>query len=940
MTFQNPSVLPALIAAGIPIILHLMSLRRPRRLPFSDVRLLAEIQSRAMPRSRLRSILLAASRSLLLALLILAYAGPGLDAPRGASGAGGLSLAVLMDASYSMGYRTGGKTRFELLRSQGLELLASLGPGDRVAFSAFSDGEILPEGGLDFKSPAEAAAKLRAAELSGRGTNIGAALKAASDALSAAPGRRVVLVLTDGARHGFRSPLPSTSAGTLILGSAWKDSASNAYIRSARAAPGSGAAKPRLAVEAALSGGRERSSAIDLWSGPARSAGLALRLSPGGVTASEFALPSPRRGSAAAWSGRIVLRPDNLAADDEYFYSMGHPVRPKVLVLHGTPAFFGPLSGGYFLREFLGGRGESLAPADAEFLDLGRWEEADLSSYKAVALADFRAVDRRAAAALESFVRAGGGLWLLPGERTSPESLQALAPWLPATVGPAFDSPRPYGILAEGWDLGGFDLDRVAVARLLRLSPKAGASVPLKGGDGSPLLVLGSWGAGRVAVWASTLDAGSTNLGIKPVFAALVRRILDETVPPSPEAARELNLPLGRPLVRIWSPAEAAPASVQVRAPDGKTANLAVKGRRVEFPATTAAGLYRLSWDALGHGRGEVGEVYAVNLDRSAESDPAPEPSPPWRTLDAERLAAEFRGAVYGRALGPWFMAAAFAFLVLEMYLALPWRLEASPPPRAPARPPAGVAAMAILIMGASVAGAEQPPAGANAAGDRFVWTQLRLGPSWDPYPGAAADALDFLSAATSVLVQPGRREIPPTDPLLFESPLVILAGRQAPPNLDENSTRALRQYLLSGGMLWIEDVSGAVSSPFDRWVRRIVPALLPEAELKPLPPDHVVYKTFFLLRGPSGRVQVQGALEGVDWGGRTAVVYSRNDALGAWAKDALGRPLMPCLPGGEPQRYAAKKLTLNILMYSLTGNYKDDAVHQPFLLQKLKGPH
>jgi hypothetical protein len=122
-----------------------------------------------------------------------------------------------------------------------------------------------------------------------------------------------------------------------------------------------------------------------------------------------------------------------------------------------------------------------------------------------------------------------------------------------------------------------------------------------------------------------------------------------------------------------------------------------------------------------------------------------------------------------------------------------------------------------------------------------------------------------------------------------------------------------------------------------DRWVRKTLPQVLPESELAPLPPDHVLYKTFFLLRGPAGRVMTRESLEGVSWSGRTAVIYSREDILGAWAKDALGKPLYSCVPGGEAQRTRAKRLTLNIIMYSLTGSYKADAVHQPYLLQKMR---
>jgi len=98
-----------------------------------------------------------------------------------------------------------------------------------------------------------------------------------------------------------------------------------------------------------------------------------------------------------------------------------------------------------------------------------------------------------------------------------------------------------------------------------------------------------------------------------------------------------------------------------------------------------------------------------------------------------------------------------------------------------------------------------------------------------------------------------------------------------------------------------------------------------------------VLFRTFFLLRGPAGRVRVQGAVEGVEWGGRVAVLYTRDDALGAWARDALGKPLRACVPGGEAQRELAKRLTLNVIMYSLTGSYKADAVHQAAILNKLK---
>jgi hypothetical protein len=171
----------------------------------------------------------------------------------------------------------------------------------------------------------------------------------------------------------------------------------------------------------------------------------------------------------------------------------------------------------------------------------------------------------------------------------------------------------------------------------------------------------------------------------------------------------------------------------------------------------------------------------------------------------------------------------------------------------------------------------------------------------------------------------------------LFSSPFLYLAGGEAPPELADADLRRLRQYLAGGGMLWIEDSTGGPPGTFDAWVRRTLAELLPEAPLTPLPVDHVLYRTFFLLRGPSGRVE-RGSFEAAAFNGRAAVLYSRDDALGAWARDVLGRPLKACVPGGEPQRELAERLSLNVLMYALTGSYKADAVHQAAILEKLGG--
>lgn len=222
-------------------------------------------------------------------------------------------------------------------------------------------------------------------------------------------------------------------------------------------------------------------------------------------------------------------------------------------------------------------------------------------------------------------------------------------------------------------------------------------------------------------------------------------------------------------------------------------------------------------------------------------------------------------------------------------------------------------------------------------SGDLFVWAQLRYAGAWDPYPGVFGDVTRWVAEVTSIRPAPQRRDASLKDPLLFSSPFTVLAGKGAPPPLDDEESGRLRDYLTSGGFLWLDDSSGLPGGAFDRWTREALAKALPDAELKALPADHVLFKTFFLIRRPNGRVRSPAPVQGVDWAGRLVAVYTPGDVLGAWARDPLGAYLHECSPGGEPQRQEARKLTLNVVMYALTGNYKADAVHQPFLLEKMR---
>ena len=123
---------------------------------------------------------------------------------------------------------------------------------------------------------------------------------------------------------------------------------------------------------------------------------------------------------------------------------------------------------------------------------------------------------------------------------------------------------------------------------------------------------------------------------------------------------------------------------------------------------------------------------------------------------------------------------------------------------------------------------------------------------------------------------------------------------------------------------------------------------------LEPMPPDHVLTRTFYLLqdfpgRHQGGQVWVEAApqaeaeaAEGMPFrtlnDGVTPVVIGGNDWASAWATDEGGLPLVPIGRGyaGEQQREIAYRFGINLIMHVLTGNYKSDQVHVPALLERL----
>jgi hypothetical protein len=202
-------------------------------------------------------------------------------------------------------------------------------------------------------------------------------------------------------------------------------------------------------------------------------------------------------------------------------------------------------------------------------------------------------------------------------------------------------------------------------------------------------------------------------------------------------------------------------------------------------------------------------------------------------------------------------------------------------------------------------------PAGLDIAHDELAFYPLIY---WPIVPGAPPPSSEALKRIDTYMKQGGT--------VLFDTRDAVVALPGA-----GGETR-------SPGMIELRNILGSLDLP----------------ELEPVPRDHVLTKTFYLLRDFPGRfnagqlwVEALPAASDEESSrpvrasdGVSSIIITSNDFAGAWAIRPDGQPMLPMVEDEPRQRELAFRAGVNIVMYTLTGNYKADQVHVPALLERL----
>jgi hypothetical protein len=207
-----------------------------------------------------------------------------------------------------------------------------------------------------------------------------------------------------------------------------------------------------------------------------------------------------------------------------------------------------------------------------------------------------------------------------------------------------------------------------------------------------------------------------------------------------------------------------------------------------------------------------------------------------------------------------------------------------------------------------------------------LVVPKLSHGGGADDAPNALANLLAVFDKKLMMKVDYDRRLIAPTDPALFDHPLLFAHGRRGF-SFTAAERKALKDYLDRGGFLFADAI--CASKPFAESLKTEMKAIYPEAQFTRIPPSHPLFTDEFhgfaisqvTLRDPSQRdendplvakpVKTSPLLEGLEINGRIAVVLSPYDISCALEKGTS----VECM--GYVTEDAAK-IAANVILYAL----------------------
>jgi len=543
MGFLSPWFLAGVLAAGIPIWVHLIRREQAVRLPFSSLMFLRRIPIKSMSRKRLKYFLLLSMRLLILLLLALAFARPyfpWLSGPL-AGGAAERFGVILLDTSMSMQYGD----RWERAVAAANEAISDLGNTEEAQIVTFSsDFQIL---NLPTSDKASLRASLEQAAPTASTTSYSQAFRA-TERIAEDVGRPLsVVLISDLQKAGLsaagQATLPPVADFRVV--NVAEGESPNWTVEGVRSRRTVYRARypDRLVVQLHGSGTPHATKNVTFTLLGKQIERKSVGIPESGVATVAFEGFDVPLGQNPA---EISIDPaDGLPVDDKFYFTLERREANRLLFLRES----GAEAELYYLRSALAAENDSpfqieaRSPADARSVPL--------REYAMVILSNVRQLPGALVSDLREYVEQGGGLLITAGSNSSAAlEMQLQGLWPGKTLEKRMmtregerlvllgEFDRDHPVFRDLREAGTDSLRSVEVYAYLRLQagPDSGAAVPLRFSNGDPALVEKTVGQGRVMLLATSLDNVWSDFPLHPVFVPLVHQIIRHTAQLSAEA--------------------------------------------------------------------------------------------------------------------------------------------------------------------------------------------------------------------------------------------------------------------------------------------------------------------------------------------------------------------------------------------------------------------
>ena len=547
----------------------------------------------------------------------------------------------------------------------------------------------------------------------------------------------------------------------------------------------------------------------------------------------------------------------------------------------------------------------------------------------AIVLTDIGQVPEVEAEALTEWVRSGGALIRFAGPRLAaqgdnltPVPLRRASRTLGGAL--AWDEPQKLSEFSDTSPFFGLPAPADITIRqqvLASPAPEIDRKTWARLEDGSPLVTAAPLGAGMLILYHVTAGPDWSDLSYSGVFVEMLRRSI------AAGKGQRIDTDDG-----LYAPQLELSGEGQLRAPSDIAAPLKVtQFADVDLSEIHPPGLYQ-------------GPAGSRALNVADAYTPAPITDWPAAAVllgDAEARTVPFAGLLLTLAL---------VLIAIDLFVAL----------GTAGRLPKLAASSAALLVFTSLTGlaiptdasAQPAPPTEISAEDAEIAAALALRFGYILTGDAETDrrAQQGMSTISLVLSQRTSVEASEPDGLDLETdplelyPLIYFGVPTNAAPLSATAISRLNAYIRTGGALLIDTRNGAsfgIESDFSG-LQELLEGLDAPA-LAPVPKDHVLTRSFYLLDDFQGRyadrrlwIEASTITPGERRGdGVSGLFVGDADWVTAWAGDERGRALYG-VDGGNRAREYALRFGINLIMHVLTGNYKEDQVHLPILLERL----